>query len=82
VAKAPGSFYSKRGDLILDNMIYVKRVAKEMAGLGWHYFSTDKRTTPCHSLFGGVYIVKDHQFTLLPQMYRQKLVCEQEGKTL
>jgi hypothetical protein len=67
------------GYLILDDSTHVKRYAKKMGGLGWHYSSTDKRTMPGHSLFEGVYVVEDHQFPLTPQMYRQKKVCEREG---
>jgi len=67
------------GYLILDDSTHVKRYAKKMSGLGWHYSSTDKRTMPGHSLFEGVYLVEGHQFPLTPQMYRQKKVCEREG---
>ncbi len=67
------------GYLILDDSTHVKRYAKKMGGLGWHYSSTDQRTMPGHSLFEGVYVVEDHQFPLSPQMYRQKSVCEREG---
>jgi hypothetical protein len=67
------------GYLILDDSTHVKRYAKKMSGLGWHYSSTDKRTMSGHSLFEGVYVVEDHQFPLAPQMYCQKKVCEQEG---
>ena len=67
------------GYLILDDSTHVKRYAKKMSGLGWHYSSTDKCTMPGHSLFESVYVVEDHQFPLTPQMYRQKKVCEQEG---
>jgi hypothetical protein len=66
------------GYLILDDSTHVKRYAKKMGGLGWHYSSTDKRTMPGHSLFEGVYVVQDHQYPLSPRMYRQKSVCEQE----
>ena len=67
------------GYLILDDSTHVKRYAKKMGGLGWHYSSTDKRTMPGHSLFEGVYIVEGHQYPLSPQMYRQKSVCERDG---
>jgi hypothetical protein len=67
------------GYLILDDSTHVKRFAKKMGGLGWHYSSTDQRTMPGHSLFEGVYVVEGHQFPLSPQMYRQKAVCEREG---
>jgi hypothetical protein len=67
------------GYLILDDSTHVKRYARKMGGLGWHYSSTDKRTMPGHSLFEGVYVVEDHQFPLTPQMYCQKKVCEREG---
>ena len=67
------------GYLILDDSTHVKRYAKKMSGLGWHYSSTDKRTMPGHSLFEGVYVVEEHQYPLSPQMYRQKSVCEREG---
>ncbi len=66
------------GYLILDDSTHVKRYAKKMGGLGWHYSSTDKRTMPGHSLFEGVYVVAGHQFPLSPLMYRQKSVCERE----
>lgn len=66
------------GYLILDDSTHVKRYAKKMSGLGYHYSSTDQRTMPGHSLFEGVYVVEEHQFPLSPQMYRQKSVCERE----
>jgi hypothetical protein len=67
------------GYLILDDSTHVKRYAKKMGGLGWHYSGTDKRTMPGHSLFEGVYMVEGHQYPLSPQLYRQKSVCEREG---
>ena len=67
------------GYLILDDSTHVKRYAKKMGGMGWHYSSTDKRTMPGHSLFEGVYVAAGHQYPLSPQMYRQKSVCEREG---
>jgi hypothetical protein len=67
------------GYLILDDSTHVKRYAKKMSGLGWHYSSTDRRTMPGHSLFEGVYVVEEHQYPLSPQLYRQKSVCEREG---
>jgi len=67
------------GYLILDDSTHVKRYAKKMSGLGWHYSSTDQRTMPGHSLFEGVYVVEEHQYPLTPQLYRQKSVCEREG---
>ena len=67
------------GYLILDDSTHVKRYAKKMLGLGWHYSSTDQRSMPGHSLFEGVYVVEGHQYPLSPQMYRQKSVCEREG---
>ncbi len=67
------------GYLILDDSTHVKRYAKKMSGLGWHYSSTDQRNMPGHSLFEGVYLVEGHQYPLSPQMYRQKSVCEREG---
>ena len=67
------------GYLILDDSTHVKRYAKKMSGLGWHYSSTDQRSMPGHSLFEGVYVIEGHQYPLSPQMYRQKAVCEREG---
>jgi hypothetical protein len=67
------------GYLILDDSTHVKRYAKKMSGLGWHYSSTDQRSMPGHSLFQGVYVVEGHQYPLSPRMYRQKKVCEREG---
>ena len=67
------------GYLILDDSTHVKRYAKKMSGLGWHYSSTDQRSMPGHSLFEGVYVVEGHQYPLSPQMYRQKSVCVKEG---
>jgi hypothetical protein len=66
------------GYLILDDSTHVKRYARKMGGLGWHYSSTDQRSMPGHSLFEGVYVVEGHQYPLSPQMYRQKTVCERE----
>jgi hypothetical protein len=68
------------GYLILDDSTHVKRYAKQMSGLGWHYSSSDKCTMPGHSLFQGLYQVEGHQFPLDPQMYIQKSVCEQEQR--
>ena len=68
------------GYLILDDSTHVKRYAKQMGGLGWHYSSTDKCTMPGHSLFQGLYLVEGRQFPLDPQMYIQKSVCEQEKR--
>lgn len=67
------------GYLILDDSTHVKRYAKKMSGLGWHYSSTDQRSMPGHSLFEGVYVVEGRQYPLSPQLYRQKLVCVREG---
>ena len=67
------------GYLILDDSTHVKRYARKMGGLGWHYTSTEQRTMPGHSLFEGLYVVEGHQYPLSPQMYRQKSVCEREG---
>jgi hypothetical protein len=67
------------GYLILDDSTHVKRYAKKMSGLGWHYSSTDQRSMPGHSLFQAVYVVEGHQYPLSPRMYRQKTVCEREG---
>jgi len=67
------------GYLILDDSTHVKRYAKKMSGLGWHYSSTDQRSMPGHSLFQGVYVVEGHQYPLSPRMYRQKTICEREG---
>jgi hypothetical protein len=66
------------GYLILDDSTHVKRYARKMGGLGWHYSSTDQRSMPGHSLFEGVYVVEGHQYPLSPQLYRQKTVCERE----
>jgi hypothetical protein len=65
--------------LILDDSTHVKRYAKKMSGLGWHYSSTDQRSMPGHSLFEGVYVVEGRQYPLAPQLYRQKSVCVREG---
>ena len=46
------------GYLILDDSTHVKRYAQKMGGQGRHYSSTDKCTTPGHSLFQGVYLVE------------------------
>lgn len=67
------------GYLILDDSTHVKRYAKKMSGLGWHYSSTDQRSMPGHSLFEGVYVVEGRQYPLSPQLYRQKSVCVREG---
>jgi len=67
------------GYLILDDSTHVKRYAKKMSGLGWHYSSTDQHSMPGHSLFEGVYVVEGHQYPLSPHMYRQRSVCEKEG---
>jgi hypothetical protein len=68
------------GYLILDDSTHVKRYARQMGGLGWHYSSTDRCTMPGHNLFQGPYLVAGRQFPLDPQMYIQKSVCEQEQR--
>jgi hypothetical protein len=68
------------GYLILDDSTHVKRYAKLMSGLGWHYSSTHQHTMPGHSLFQAVYLVEDRQYPLEPQMYIQKSVCEREQR--
>jgi len=48
------------GYLIMDDSTHVKRYARKMGGLGWHYASTEQRTMPGHSLFEGLYVAARH----------------------
>ena len=67
------------GYLIGDDSTMRKRRGKKMEGLGKHYSGSDKKVVTGHSLVQGLYVLLGRRCPLLPQMYRQKVVCEAEG---
>ena len=50
-----------------------------MAGLGQHHSTTAERRLLGHSMVEGLYVLLDQRCPLVPQLYRQQAVCEQEG---
>jgi hypothetical protein len=80
-AKRPGR--PKRtlvtGYLIGDDSTMHKVKGEKMDGLGKHHSTTLDKRVPGHSLVQSLYVVLGRRCPLLPQMYRQKAVCEREG---
>jgi hypothetical protein len=68
------------GYLALDDSVHTKPKGRKMAGLGWHYASTERRVVPGHCLFTGLYQLLGRRCPLQPRLYSQKSVCEQEGR--
>jgi len=67
------------GYLIVDDSISLKVKGRKMQGLGRHYSNTEGRVVTGHCLFSGLYVLLGRRCPLLPRLYRQKLVCEQEA---
>lgn len=66
------------GYLILDDSVHAKPKGRKMKGLGQHYSSTERRVVCGHSQFSGLSVLLGRRCPLLPRLYRQKAVCEQE----
>ena len=67
------------GYLVLDDSVHNKPKGQKMAGLGRHYSTTEKKVVPGHCQFTSLYLLLGRRCPLLPQLYRQKAVCEREG---
>jgi hypothetical protein len=67
------------GYLIFDDSVHTKPKGRKMEGLGRHYSTTEKRVVRGHCLFIGLYVLLGHRCPLLPRLYRQQAICEQEG---
>lgn len=67
------------GYLIGDDSTMHKPKGKVMEGLGRHHSTTEDRRLPGHSMVEGLYVLLGQRCPLLPQLYRQQAVCEQEG---
>ena len=66
------------GYLLLDDSVHAKPRGRKMKGLGRHYSSTERRVVRGHCQFSGLYVLLGRRCPLLPRLYRQKAVCEQE----
>lgn len=66
------------GYLIGDDSTQHKPKGKKMGGLGRHHSTSHGTGVNGHSLMQGLYVLLGRRCPLLPQMYRQKEVCEQE----
>ena len=67
------------GYLIGDDATQHKTKGKKMGGLGTHYLTSHEKSVTGHSLMQGLYVLLGRRCPLLPQMYRQKAVCDREG---
>jgi hypothetical protein len=67
------------GYLIVDDSISLKVKGRKMQGLGRHYSHPEGRVVTGHCLFSGLYVLLGRRCPLLPRLYRQKVVYEQEG---
>jgi hypothetical protein len=67
------------GYLIFDDSVHGKPKGVAMGGLGSHYCNTDKRVVRGHCLLTGLYVLLGQRCPLAPRLYRQRVVCEQEG---
>lgn len=67
------------GHLVLDDSPQVKVKGRHMQGLGRHHVTGEPYGLPGHSLFTGLYLLLGQSCPLAPQMYRQKVTCQQEG---
>src|SRR5712691_8182914 len=67
------------GYLIGDDSTMHKPKGKKMEGLGQHHSTTAERRLPGHSMVEGLYVLLGQRCPLVPQLYRQQAVCEQEG---
>ena len=69
------------GYLIGDDSVMQKMRGKKMGGLSSHYSSMAEKTVKGHCLVQTLYVLLGRQCPLEPQMYSQRVVCEQEGVT-
>jgi len=67
------------GYLIGDDSTQHKPKGKKMGGLGKHHSTSHETGVTGHSLMQCLYVLLGRRCPLLPQMYRQKAVCEREG---
>lgn len=67
------------GYLIVDDSVNLKVKGRKMKGLGRHYSTTAGQVVTGHCLFSGLYVLLGRRCPLQPRLYRQKVVCEQEG---
>ncbi|HLX58467.1 MAG TPA: hypothetical protein VKR83_15730, partial [Ktedonobacteraceae bacterium] len=67
------------GYLIGDDSTMHKPKGKKMEGLGHHHSTTADRRLPGHSMVEGLYVFLGQRWPLVPQLYRQQAVCEQEN---
>jgi hypothetical protein len=67
------------GYLIGDDSTQYKPKGKKMGGLGTHHSTSHERGVTGHSLMQCMYVLLGRRCPLLPQMYRQKEVCQREG---
>jgi SRSO17 transposase len=67
------------GYLIGDDSTMHKPKGKKMEGLGQHHSTTVDGRLPGHSMVEGLYVLLGKRCPLVPQLYRQQVVCEQEG---
>jgi len=67
------------GYLIGDDSTQHKPKGKKMGGLGTHHSTSHETGVTGHSLMQCLYVLLGRRCPLLPQMYRQKAVCEREG---
>jgi len=67
------------GYLIGDDSTQHKPKGEKMGGLGSHYSTSHEKSVTGHSLMQSLYVLLGRRCPLLPQMYRQKAVCEREG---
>jgi hypothetical protein len=70
---------SVTGYLIIDDSTHEKPYAEAMGGLGTHWSGVAKETVQGHSMLAALYVLRGHRVPVSVQMYRQKVVCEQEG---
>jgi hypothetical protein len=67
------------GYLIGDDSTQHKPKGKKMGGLGRHHSTSHEKGVTGHSLMQCLYVLLGRRCPLLPQMYRQKAVCDREG---
>lgn len=67
------------GYLIMDDSLYRKGKGHKMTGLGRHYSHTEGENVTGHCLFSGLYVLLEWRCPLQSRLYRQKVVCAQEG---
>jgi len=67
------------GYLIGDDSTMHKPKGKKMEGVGHHHSTTVDQRLPGHSMVEGLYVLLGQRCPLVPQLYRQQAVCEQEG---